>query len=67
MTTTSAPPCPCLQMIVAQDGLPGLFTRGLKTRLAANGLQNMCFTVLWQQGQRVWLERHPEQPPGDMH
>lgn len=35
------------QSIVAKDGVSGLFTRGLTTRIAANGLQNICFTVLW--------------------
>jgi uncharacterized membrane protein YgcG len=37
----------CTQSIVATDGVAGLFTRGLTTRIAANGLQNICFTVLW--------------------
>jgi hypothetical protein len=36
-----------LQSIVAKDGVTGVFTRGLATRIAANGLQNICFTVLW--------------------
>jgi len=34
--------------VVKQDGLVGLFTRGLKTRLLANGVQGMMFTVLWK-------------------
>eukprot|EP00775_Hariotina_reticulata_P005503 gene5503-5738_t len=58
-----------VQSIVAQDGVSGLFTRGLTTRIAANGLQNICFTVLWQLGQDSWkqsgvnkrLEGHMEQ------
>jgi hypothetical protein len=37
----------CWQAIIAKDGVTGLFTRGLTTRIAANGLQNICFTVLW--------------------
>jgi hypothetical protein len=45
-----------LQSIVAQDGVSGLFTRGLATRIAANGLQNICFTVLWQLGQDKWKQ-----------
>lgn len=40
-----------IQSIVAKDGVSGLFTRGLQTRIAANGLQNICFTVLWNLGQ----------------
>ena len=34
--------------IVKNDGIIGLFGRGLKTRLIANGLQGMMFTVLWK-------------------
>ncbi|KAF8055117.1 hypothetical protein HT031_006826 [Scenedesmus sp. PABB004] len=37
--------------VVASDGVAGLWTRGLSTRIAANGLQNMMFTVLWTLGQ----------------
>ncbi|WIA39850.1 hypothetical protein OEZ86_013298 [Tetradesmus obliquus] len=40
-----------IQSIVSKDGVSGLFTRGLTTRIAANALQNICFTVLWQLGQ----------------
>lgn len=34
--------------IIAKDGLVGLFGRGLKTRIATNGLQGLLFTVLWK-------------------
>lgn len=34
--------------IIKNDGVSGLFGRGLKTRLIANGLQGMMFTVLWK-------------------
>ena len=34
--------------IIKKDGFSGLFGRGLKTRLIANGLQGMMFTVLWK-------------------
>lgn len=34
--------------IIKQDGVKGLFGRGLKTRLLANGLQGMMFTILWK-------------------
>jgi hypothetical protein len=33
--------------VVAADGLLGLFGRGLKTRIIANGCQGVMFTVLW--------------------
>ena len=34
--------------VVAKDGLVGLFGRGLKTRLAANGIQGILFSVMWK-------------------
>ena len=34
--------------IVRADGLKGLFTRGLQTRIIANGLQGLLFSVLWK-------------------
>jgi hypothetical protein len=33
--------------VIATDGLIGLFGRGLKTRILANGLQGLMFSVLW--------------------
>lgn len=33
--------------MVEVDGWRGLFGRGLKTRILANGLQGMMFAVLW--------------------
>jgi len=33
---------------MATDGLKGLFGRGLKTRIIANGLQGLLFSVLWK-------------------
>ena len=34
--------------VVAQDGYRGLFGRGLKTRIIANGLQGLLFSILWK-------------------
>ncbi|KAF9039316.1 mitochondrial carrier protein [Panaeolus papilionaceus] len=34
--------------VIATDGLRGLFGRGLKTRILANGLQGLMFSVLWR-------------------
>ncbi|RDX45793.1 mitochondrial carrier [Lentinus brumalis] len=36
------------EAVIAQDGLLGLFGRGLKTRILANGLQGLMFSVLWK-------------------
>ena len=35
------------EAVIAQDGLRGLFGRGLKTRILCNGLQGLMFSVLW--------------------
>ena len=37
-----------LRMVVEKDGVIGLFTRGLGTRVIANGAQGMMFAVLWK-------------------
>ena len=37
-----------VQRIVHEDGLAGLFGRGLMTKLVANGLQGLMFSVLWK-------------------
>ena len=34
--------------VVHQDGRLGLFGRGLKTRILANGLQGLLFSILWK-------------------
>lgn len=44
------------RMIIATDGYLGLFGRGLKTRIAAKGLQGALFSVGWQATQEM-LER----------
>lgn len=40
-----------VRQIIEKEGLIGLFGRGLVTKLIANGLQGMLFTVLWRMGQ----------------
>ena len=35
-------------MIIEQDGVLGLFTRGLGTRVMTNALQASLFTVVWK-------------------
>lgn len=48
-------PCPppsftaeAARLVVLQDGILGLFGRGLKTRIIANGLQGIIFSILWK-------------------
>ncbi|KAJ7485097.1 mitochondrial carrier domain-containing protein [Mycena galericulata] len=43
--------------VIAADGLIGLFGRGLKTRILANGLQGLMFTVLWRFFEDLWKEK----------
>ncbi|KAJ7021905.1 mitochondrial carrier [Mycena alexandri] len=43
--------------VVAADGLIGLFGRGLRTRILANGLQGLMFTVLWKFFEDLWNEK----------
>ena len=37
-----------VKAVVATDGWKGLFGRGLKTRILANGLQGLMFSILWK-------------------
>jgi hypothetical protein len=34
--------------VIATDGMRGLLGRGLKTRILANGLQGLMFSILWK-------------------
>lgn len=40
-----------VKMVIEKDGVQGLFFRGLKTKILANGLQGLLFSVLWRLGQ----------------
>lgn len=37
-----------LRRVIKEDGIGGLLGRGLKTKIAANGLQGLMFSVLWK-------------------
>lgn len=37
-----------LKRVLKEDGVAGLFGRGLKTKIIANGLQGLMFSVLWK-------------------
>ncbi|KAH8724182.1 mitochondrial carrier domain-containing protein [Phaeosphaeriaceae sp. PMI808] len=43
--------------VIRQDGRSGLFGRGLKTRILANGLQGIMFSILWKLFLRIWEEK----------
>ncbi|KAF8659282.1 hypothetical protein AX16_001857 [Volvariella volvacea WC 439] len=40
--------------VIAVDGWRGLLGRGLKTRILANGLQGIMFTILWRWFMDIW-------------
>ena len=42
------------QMVVGKEGVMGLLGRGLKTRLLANGMQGLMFSVLWTSIKEMW-------------
>ncbi|KAI0084527.1 mitochondrial carrier [Irpex rosettiformis] len=42
------------EAIIAAEGLRGLFGRGLKTRILANGLQGLMFSILWKLFMDMW-------------
>ena len=42
------------QLVVRKEGVLGLLGRGLKTRLLANGMQGLMFSVLWTRIKEMW-------------
>jgi Mitochondrial carrier protein len=37
-----------IRLVVDADGVAGLFGRGLRTRIIANGFQGLTFSVIWK-------------------
>eukprot|EP01134_Creolimax_fragrantissima_P004502 CFRG4502T1 len=46
-----------VRMVIKQDGVVGLFGRGLQTRIIANALQGMMFSVLWKALEEQWNQK----------
>ncbi|RDI81032.1 hypothetical protein Vi05172_g8979 [Venturia inaequalis] len=42
------------RLVIREDGLVGLFGRGLKTRILCNGLQGLLFSILWKLFLDLW-------------
>ena len=38
----------CVRRIIKEDGVMGLFGRGLSTKIMSNGMQGIMFSVLWK-------------------
>lgn len=47
--------------VVEADGVKGLFTRGLGTKLVTNGIQGIMFTVAWKYFQEQWEKKEAEE------
>jgi hypothetical protein len=45
------------RQVIRQDGRLGLFGRGLKTRIIANGLQGIIFSILWKLFLKIWEDK----------
>lgn len=42
-----------LRRVLAESGVKGLMFRGLETKILANGLQGILFSILWKQFEEV--------------
>jgi len=42
------------KLVILEDGLAGLFGRGLSTRILCNGLQGLLFSILWKLFLDLW-------------
>lgn len=43
-----------IKMVLDADGIIGLFGRGLRTRIIANGFQGLTFSVIWKALEEKW-------------
>lgn len=50
-----------VKMVIEKDGLGGLFGRGLRTKILANAVQGIMFSVLWRVGQDMMAKREKEE------
>jgi hypothetical protein len=50
-----------IKLVVDKDGVWGLFFRGLNTRILANAMQGMMFTVIWKGLEEKMREREKRQ------
>jgi Mitochondrial carrier protein len=52
-----------VRLVLATDGWRGLFGRGLQTRIFANGLQSLVFTVIWRGLAEYWKRKSEGRGP----
>lgn len=46
-----------LKRVLKEDGWAGLMGRGLKTKILANGMQGLMFSVLWRYIDDLWFKK----------
>lgn len=44
-----------VRAVIQESGLRGLFFRGLETKILANGLQGLLFSILWKQFEEAFF------------
>jgi Mitochondrial carrier protein len=47
-----------LRRVLAESGVSGLFFRGLETKILANGLQGILFSILWKQFEDLFFKKN---------
>ena len=43
----------CVQNVISESGVSGLMFRGLETKILANGMQGILFSILWKHFEEV--------------
>jgi len=46
-----------VKSVIAESGVTGLFFRGLETKILANGMQGILFSILWKQFEEVLFKK----------
>lgn len=46
-----------VRSVIQESGLSGLFLRGLETKILANGMQGILFSILWKQFEEVLFKK----------
>lgn len=46
-----------VRRVLAESGVTGLFFRGLETKILANGLQGILFSILWKQFEELLFKK----------
>jgi uncharacterized sodium:solute symporter family permease YidK len=47
-----------IRNVLAESGVQGLMFRGLETKILANGLQGILFSILWKQFEEILFPKN---------